>query len=30
LLRAVRINQVGIANNIHWWGIGEFQTTCSM
>jgi F5/8 type C domain len=30
LLRAVRINQVGTTNNIHWWGIGEFQTTCSM
>jgi hypothetical protein len=30
MMRAVKVKQVGVANNIHWWGIGEFQATCSM
>lgn len=30
VMRAVKIRQLGTANRIHWWGIGEFQTTCSM
>jgi hypothetical protein len=29
-VRAVRVKQVGTSNRIHWWGIGEFQATCSM
>lgn len=29
-VRAVKVSQVGVANNTKWWGIGEFQIDCAL